>query len=926
MVRGTDLNTEGEYLRENDFPIVEFKAPYRDYSVNNLVKKVLERYNIDRYHITIPNLEVEDSAVFTRIARPGYEIEASRKNADGDLINVDYWHWDGAVTDFAFDPKGVDYLPPNGAVGLCEYQGNLYSIDGASTLYRIDPETRTYQNLGVIDLGPGRKAGLASANDRLFALTRWEIYEIHLGDVITTTKINITGVGVDSRGLTPHRGHAVGLTSRNGELFIGYRQGLTRLELDGNNARNIDLPVNSYRDIISDLTVGASTDNLAYFNGRFYFTGRSIGSGFNRDTLYSFAMADDYTTSDGSITLMAEISAQVMGTYRGQLVTANIGNKKLIYINSENNAREELDNPTFYFLYSARDQNSFPHLLQYEVLSDTWTIVYRHAQHAEFWNMATKDFKTFYILGNESPLPIGDRPDVSAYNAMPESVGRPNTNKIWKYDRTTNAFTTMVDSSNAFRPQLAQYYHLGFEGSQNRFGFLPDTRKGIMLDPDLDDLYYIYSIEDAVGVARLARDGSTETIMRANVDNWHNECGIDFTVANNTIYMSSTFINNTDSTLKIDAYSLGQAPRISRSISDRLTEGVAYDQSVRAVGDPVPTVTSSVTSGTLPSGLTLDGARLHGTPTSIPDGGSTFSVTFIATNERGTHELVVDFRVKDENAIAPVFGSFTETELIEGTSYDETITASGTPSPTITSVLFSGTLPTGMTLDGARLHGAPRDIPNDGVTFLITFTATNSEGTASETITFNARDVNAPIFGTFADQTLTEGTAYDETITATGTPSPTITSSVTSGTLPTGLTLANARLHGTPTGIADAGVRFSITFSAMNTITTTTKVVNYRVKDENAAIPSFSSFTATTLTEGTAYNETIGVTGSPTPTVFSRVSTGRLPTGMILNGAQLSGTPTNIPDAGSTFTIIFTATNSEGATSQAVNFTVANTP
>ena len=738
-VEDNDLRTEGAYLRELDEPIVEFKAPFRDYSINNIVRKILERYNIDRHHITLPNLEAIEEADFTRIGRVGYEVEAGRKNVDGKLINVSEWHWDGAVTDFTFDPKGVDYL--NGGGALAEYQDNLYILV-FQDLYRVDVETRTYQNLGSIPIGAGRPAGLASLNDRFFVLTRWELYEIHLGDQITTTKINITGVGVDARGLTPHRGHAVALTARGDELFIGYRQGLTRLEIDGNNARNIDLPVGHYRDIIPEMMVGASTDNLEYFNGRFYFVGRSRPSGFVRDTLYSFEMDDNYNGSNGTITYAPDISGAAMGTYQGQLVTMDPSSGRLIYINSENNEREELDNPTFYFLYSARQQNTFPHLLQYEVLSDTWSIVYRYAQHAEFWNMTTKDYETFYILGNETALPIGDRPHPASYNSSRHSSGYPNTNTIWKYNRSTNAFTRFVDNSNALRPQLAQYYHLGFDGSQNRFGFLPDTRKGILLDPTIDVLYYVYATREFAGIAKAKADGSTEAIMSINLDNWYNECSIGFTIANNTIYMSSTFVKNNESTLKIDALSLGRAPRITRLISTRLTENTAYDESITVSGDPAPNVEATLGDGdTLPTGLTLDNERLYGTPTGIPDTGSTFDITWTAENERGTVSETLSFRVADENAAAPSFNAFTATTLTEGTAYDESITATGTPTPDITSVLAEGTtLPTGMTLDDEQLSGTPTGIPDDGFTFKVTFTATNSEGTAATTITFTVNN------------------------------------------------------------------------------------------------------------------------------------------------------------------------------------------
>ena len=113
-------------------------------------------------------------------------------------------------------------------------------------------------------------------------------------------------------------------------------------------------------------------------------------------------------------------------------------------------------------------------------------------------------------------------------------------------------------------------------------------------------------------------------------------CGADFKIANDNIYVGFTYVDDTESTFKIAAYSLGRSPRFLYFDQVSLTEGTAYDQTVSANGDPIPTIASSVTTGTLPTGLTLSGGRLHGTPTNIPTEGVNFTITFTATNSRGT--------------------------------------------------------------------------------------------------------------------------------------------------------------------------------------------------------------------------------------------------------------------------------------------------
>ena len=214
------------------------------------------------------------------------------------------------------------------------------------------------------------------------------------------------------------------------------------------------------------------------------------------------------------------------------------------------------------------------------------------------------------------------------------------------------------------------------------------------------------------------------------------------------------------------------------------------------------------------------------------------------------------------------------------------------------------------------------NIPILGEGFTVTYTATNSLGTDTRVVSYFVSNENAPQFSAFTATTLTESVAYDQTVTATGDTTPTITSRVSSGTLPTGLTLSNARLHGTPTGIPDRGIYFTVTFTATSSGGRDILTVPFFVRNATAS-PVFSAFTATALTEDVAYDQTITATGTPAPTITSSVTTGTLPTGLTLSNARLHGTPTGIPDGGSTFSVTFTATNSDGTVQTTVTFTVA---
>ena len=923
---GSELHSEAGYFVEGDDPLITFKPPKRYNTVVNLVHDLLEHYGFGKNRVSLAK-EQFDEPKFQSMGRIGYATEATEKSGLT-LLNDDDWQWKGYPTDFVLDRNGVGYT--SSYQGLAEFQGSLYGVDSTS-LYRIYLENRTTKNLGNIQhaINPGgisnsgRIQGLASVQDRLFVLTRRDMYEIHIGDddEINVTRMILSGDDTTSttQGLrfSNNQGWLVGATSRGDELFIGKRQGIKRAVIKGVHAEIFD--VFSYRDILPS-EIRPNANNIEYLDGKFYFV-----SFWNREQAFtSFEMPTGYTApSTHERIAVTDLEDLYLGTYKGNLIGAKHGsNKYLAYINPMNGEiLEELTNPTFYILYSARQSQTTPKLLRYQPLSDTYDVLYDHPTHAEFWQIQTDDFASFNILGGEAEWGRGG-PFRAAYNSADHRPGAtPNTNQIWNLDTSTTppTLSVLVDAEDVYRPQLAQYYHLGYD--QDRKEFLPDSRKSIQTD--LDNLYYIYATRDECGVARREADGTTSSVISAPVDNYHNECGVEFTIGGPNLYATYTFIGETESTLKVVGRSLGRSPRFVRFTATSLTEGTAYDKTIQAVGDPIPVITSAVTTGTLPTGLTLDGARLHGTPSGIPDDGTNFSVTYTAVNTRETVTTVIDYRVSDMSASQPVLGAFTATSMTENTAYDQTITATGSPTPVITSSVTAGTLPTGLTLAGARLHGTPTGIPNAGATFTVTWVATNPEGFVNRDVVFTVTGDPTPDFGSFTSTSLTEGVAYDETIPVDGNPTPTVTSSVTSGTLPTGMTLTAGRLHGTPSNIPDAGSRFTVRFTARSTAGTDTATVRFTVAGATSA-PVFGSFTQTALYEDTAYDQTITATGNPSPTITSAVTSGFLPDNMTLSGARLysTGNPQIITDAGTTFTVTFTAASTAGTRTLAVNFTI----
>jgi putative cofactor-binding repeat protein len=140
------------------------------------------------------------------------------------------------------------------------------------------------------------------------------------------------------------------------------------------------------------------------------------------------------------------------------------------------------------------------------------------------------------------------------------------------------------------------------------------------------------------------------------------------------------------------------------------------------------------------------------------------------------------------------------------------------------------------------------------------------------------------------------------TVTATGSPSPTLSES---GALPSGVTFnaATGVLSGTPA----TGGTYPITFTAQNGVgTNATQNFTLTVNQ----VPAITSTNNTTFTVGTAGTFTVTATGSPSPIL---TEFGALPAGVTFNAATgiLAGTPA--AGTGGTYPVTLTAHNGVGA-------------
>jgi hypothetical protein len=228
-------------------------------------------------------------------------------------------------------------------------------------------------------------------------------------------------------------------------------------------------------------------------------------------------------------------------------------------------------------------------------------------------------------------------------------------------------------------------------------------------------------------------------------------------------------------------------PTITSAVPPDGTVGTAYSHQFTATG--TTPITYAITAGALPDGLTLTGDTISGTPTA----GGTFSgIEVTATNVHGTDTQTFDITI----ATPPTITSAAPPDGTVGTAYSHQFTATGTTP--ITWEITAGPLPDGLTLTGDTISGTPTA---DGTFSGIEVTATNAAGT--DTQTFDITIAAPPTITSAVPPDGTVGTAYSHQFTATGdTP---ISWSITTGTLPDGLTLTGDTISGTPT----AGGTFS---------------------------------------------------------------------------------------------------------------------
>ena len=356
--------------------------------------------------------------------------------------------------------------------------------------------------------------------------------------------------------------------------------------------------------------------------------------------------------------------------------------------------------------------------------------------------------------------------------------------------------------------------------------------------------------------------------------------------------------------LTITIASAATAPVIMSNLGAGATFGTPFSYTITASNTP-----ASFSATGLPSGLTLNGAVISGTPGAA----GTFDVTIGATNASGTGTATLVLTIAPGFSV-PMISSSSQASGQVGSSFQYTILANNTPTA------FGATgLPNGLTLSPAS--GVISGTPAVAGTFTVQLTASNAAGTGQAfTLTLTiASAAQAPAITSAATASGTVGVLFSYTITTTIS----ATSFAATG-LPTGLALnpVTGVISGTPGAAGTTNV--SITASnATGSSTPLTLIIAIQPGTQSPAITS--SITASG-TQGQAFSYTVTASNMPAsiplPAGDTYGATG-LPVGLGINPSTglISGTPGSV----GTTSVILTATNN-GLTSAPVILTLTINP
>ncbi|BAQ75352.1 cell surface receptor IPT/TIG domain-containing protein [Pseudomonas sp. Os17] len=357
-----------------------------------------------------------------------------------------------------------------------------------------------------------------------------------------------------------------------------------------------------------------------------------------------------------------------------------------------------------------------------------------------------------------------------------------------------------------------------------------------------------------------------------------------------------------------------------------LTNGYTYNVPPPTVGPVSATVAANSSanpitlslSGGAASSVAVATAASHGTATAsgtsityTPTAGysGSDSFTYTATNASGTSSpATVTITVSAPTlAITPT----TLPDGIQGTAYNQTVTATGGTTP-YTYAISAGSLPAGLSLNTSS--GVISGTPTVSGTFNLTVTATDANSaTGSRAYTLQINGL-PPV-----------ANAVSATVAANSSANP-ITLNITGGAA-SSVAIATAASHGTATA-SGTSITYTPTAGYSGSDSFTYTATNASGTSSPATVTITVSAPSITLSPGslsngsvgTAYSQTVTATGGTAPYTYA-ITSGSLPAGLILN--TTTGAISGTPMADGTLNLTITATDANSATgSQAFSITI----
>ena len=335
-------------------------------------------------------------------------------------------------------------------------------------------------------------------------------------------------------------------------------------------------------------------------------------------------------------------------------------------------------------------------------------------------------------------------------------------------------------------------------------------------------------------------------------------------------------------------------------------QGTAYSATVTETGG-AGTLTYSVTVGNLPAGLSLNGSTgaITGTATG-PSGPVTFTVQIRDSSAAAPQTNTKSFTITVNQPPPPVITPAVLAAGVEGAVYSQTIAETGGLGP-FTFSKSAGAFPAGLNISNAGVISGTPTGPNGASAFTIKIVdSSNPPQSATQAFSILVNLPAAPKINTTTLPADVEGTAYSQTIAATG--FGTLVYSVPPGTLPAGLNLntSTGAITGTPTG-PNKTSSFTVTVTdGSNPVQTVIQALSITIN--LPAAPKISTTTLPGATEFVPYSQAVAATGFGT-LVYS-VPPGTLPAGLSLNTSTgaITGSAT-----GPNGTISFTVTVTDGS-------------